>query len=116
MFFDNYVNQCIKKGISPTAAALEMGFHRSEVTRWGRGTTPRRANLLKMATYFGCTADDLLSEIKTPATESDGLTREELELIKAFRSVSPETRSAMLLLLRSAEAAHTVPGDGEEDR
>lgn len=75
MFYDNYVKQCNKIGKSPSAAAVEMGFHRSEVTRWSKGSTPRRANLQRMATYFDCSISDLLVEEtdeKSPAAGGDG--------------------------------------------
>ena len=80
MFFDNFVIQCNRKGKSPTACALEMGYHRSEVSRWGKGVTPRKANLIKMAEYFGCSVEDLTQEI-IPAPKS-GLTDAQMELIR----------------------------------
>lgn len=55
MFYYNYVNKCNEKGVSPTAAAIDMGFNRSMVTRWGNGVNPRQATLQKIADYFGCT-------------------------------------------------------------
>ena len=52
MFYDKYVNLCAKKKISPSAAAEEMGFERSNVTRWSKGAEPRRATLERVAAYF----------------------------------------------------------------
>lgn len=52
MFYDKYVSYCNKVGIAPTAAAEEMGFSRSDATRWGKGSTPRRATLERVAAYF----------------------------------------------------------------
>ena len=52
MFYDKYVSYCNKVGIAPTTAAEEMGFSRSDATRWGKGSTPRRATLERIASYF----------------------------------------------------------------
>ena len=52
MFYDKYVSYCTKAGIAPTTAAEEMGFSRSDATRWGKGSTPRRATLERVASYF----------------------------------------------------------------
>ena len=49
-------------------------------------------------------------------TGKEGITEDEAELIRAFRAVPPETRMAMMTLLRSAEADRKAPGDGEEDK
>ena len=64
MFFTNYVNQCNKKGLAPSAAAEEMGFQRSVITRWSKGANPRQATLQKIADYFGCTVEDLTMDNK----------------------------------------------------
>lgn len=62
MFFNNFVDLCNKKRISPSAAAEEMGFKRSVVTRWSQGTQPRQATLQRIADYFGVTVEELTAE------------------------------------------------------
>ena len=99
MFFDNYIIQCNLKGKTPTACALEMGFARSEVTRWKQGSTPRNANLVKIANYFGCTTEDLLAE-KEPA-QSSGLTKSQRELIRLIPSLSEQE---LAVLSKTAKA------------
>ena len=93
MFYYNFVNLCNKAGISPSAAAEEMGYQRSVVTRWSKGTEPRQATLQKVADYFGISVSDLISEQKETPTlrmESepfDGysdLTAEEIEKVKEY--------------------------------
>ena len=74
MFYYNFVNLCNKAGISPSAAAEEMGYQRSVVTRWSKGTEPRQATLQRVADYFGISVSELISEQKetpTPQTESE---------------------------------------------
>ena len=83
MFFNNFVDLCNKKGISPSAAAEEMGYQRSVVTRWGKGTEPRKATLQKVASYFGVSVDDLISEQKEKPTTPEGseLSKERIQFL-----------------------------------
>lgn len=89
MFFNNFVDLCNKKRISPSAAAEEMGFKRSVVTRWSQGTQPRQATLQRIADYFGVTVEELTAEKgNKPAlpqeNELDELRRKAIEeLLKA---------------------------------
>lgn len=62
MFYDNFIRLCAKENISPSAAAEEMGFYRSVVTRWGKGGNVRKATLERVANYFGVTVDDLIGD------------------------------------------------------
>ncbi len=77
MFYDNFVRLCAKENISPSAAAEEMGFYRSVVTRWGKGGNVRKATLERVANYFGVTVDDLIgddsAQKKKPTAQGDGL-------------------------------------------
>lgn len=76
MFYTNFVKLCNRKGIAPTAAAVEMGFHRSDATRWSKGAEPRRTTLEKVADYFGVTVADLIgddsAQKEKPTAQGDG--------------------------------------------
>lgn len=63
MFYDNYVNLCNSVGKSPSAVAVELGFKKSAVTRWKRGSTPTDATQLKIADYFGITKESLMGNL-----------------------------------------------------
>ena len=99
MFYDNFVKQCNKIKKSPSAAAEDMGFHRSEVTRWSRGSTPRRANLQRMATYFGCEIEDLTKE-KTPTVSGE---REVSRVMSFLEGLPPDRLRGILLALGAPE-------------
>lgn len=71
MFYHNYVDLCNKRNISPSAAAEDMGFHRSDVTRWSKGSQPRQATLQKIADYFGVPVQELMGEEKTPIQKDE---------------------------------------------
>lgn len=77
MFYTNFVKLCNRKGIAPTAAAVEMGFHRSDATRWSKGAEPRRTTLEKVADYFGVTVSDLIgddsAQKEKPTAQGGGL-------------------------------------------
>ena len=61
MFYDKYCELCRQKGISPSAAAIEMGINKGTVSIWkSKGTTPQTAILGKIADYFGVSVDYLL--------------------------------------------------------
>lgn len=85
MFYTNFVKLCNRKGIAPTAAAVEMGFQRSVATRWSKGVEPRRATLEKVADYFGVTVDYLLNGEKENAPGSDA----ESEIYKLLAQATP---------------------------
>lgn len=85
MFYTNFVRLCNKKGVSPSAAAEEMGFQRSVVTRWSKGVTPRTATVEKVSEYFGVAAEELLADKKENAPGSDA----ESELYKLLAQATP---------------------------
>lgn len=88
LFYINYVALCNKIGKSPSAVAEEMGFMRSVVTRWSKGSVPRQATLQKVADYFGITVDELLGKEKQP-TEGE-LHPANKKLMELSRTLSPE--------------------------
>lgn len=99
VFYTNFVKLCNQKGVSPSAAAEEMGFQRSVVTRWSKGVAPRAATVAKVADYFEVTPEVLLVDKKenAPGITAESLTDEERELISIWRSVmSPEERTKQL--------------------
>lgn len=76
MFYLNFVRLCNGIAKSPSAVAEEMGFQRSVVTRWSKGSVPRKATIEKIAAYFGVPAEELTGEEQKekPSTpEGDGL-------------------------------------------
>lgn len=88
MFYTNFVKLCNQKGVSPSAAAEEMGFQRSVVTRWSKGVAPRAATVAKLADYFEVAPEELLVDKKeNPIAESNGeiVARECVDLTDAER-------------------------------
>lgn len=48
-----------------------MGFHRSDVTRWSKGSQPRQATLQKIANYFDVQISSFFDEEKAPTQEGE---------------------------------------------
>lgn len=71
MFYNNFVDLCNKVGKSPSAAAEEMGYQRSVVTRWSKGTSPRQATLQRIAEYFGVSVSELTADEKENPPDDD---------------------------------------------
>ena len=104
MFYNNYVNLCNINGLSPSAAAEAMGFKRSVVSRWSKGTQPRQATLQKIADYFGVTVEYLsgdAEEQKEKPGQSNlaGLSEEKQQLIKVILEMTDERAAALLRAL-----------------
>lgn len=99
VFYTNYVDFCNKIGKSPSAAAEEMGFKRSVVTRWSKGTNPRQATLQKIADYFDVSVEDLIAEQKENPTVSGEVDYSDMQLLSAFNSADDATKEAIRLIL-----------------
>lgn len=59
MFYDNFIKACTMRGISPSIAAEEIGFDRSAVTGWKKGSKPKDTTVRKIADYFGISPEEL---------------------------------------------------------
>lgn len=91
MFYENFLKQCNKKEISPSAAAEAMGYKRSVVTRWSKGTQPRNATLVHIAEYFNITVEELTSEESSKGKEPrNDLSPKQQLLYDKITALSPE--------------------------
>ena len=102
MFYDRYVFFCSQKGISPSAAALEMGFQKSTISRWKKdGTDPTDANKHKVAAYFGISVEELMGETDGPKKsfgDFEGLSEKEKAWLQLFHALTEEQQDAILAL------------------
>lgn len=93
MFYDKFEALCVKKGVTPNKACLDMGLSRSVAAKWkNTGNNPRSDVLTKVAAYFGVTTSDLLGEDtkKDPAQSAEPKTN---EFINLYASLSPEQQA-----------------------
>ena len=102
MFYDKYIRLCAEKGISPSAAAVEIGLRKSNVTYWKNGrNNPTDATLLKIADYFGVTVEYLKTGEEKAPTQTGERSDDELtmQILEALKNADREQREAILTLL-----------------
>ena len=97
------------------------GFSQTTVANWLAGRTlPYPKDHLHIAKALGVSPVDLFGENaaltlkeqkKEPSPIQEGLTASEADIIRLYRSASPETQQAMLRFLRSLEADQLLRGD-----
>lgn len=76
-FYDNYVRLCAERNISPSAAALDIGIKKSNVTYWKNGrNNPSDVTLIKIADYFGVTVEELMGESKGESIKKDPIPKD----------------------------------------
>lgn len=87
-FYNIYKALCIETGKSATGVALELGVHRSTVSNWKNGGTPRREILNKIANYFDVSVDYLLgnTDIKKKAAPKEQLLTDAQEVLLDYCS------------------------------
>lgn len=76
MFYDKYVELCAKRGMTPSAAAKEIGINKAAVSNWKhRKNGPSDITVQKIADYFGVPAGYLLGCVENSTDDvsfSDG--------------------------------------------
>lgn len=66
MFWDNFYNACIQKGIKPNPLAKELQIASGSMTAWKGGKLPNGETLLKIADYLNVSVDYLLGRTNDP--------------------------------------------------
>lgn len=101
-FYDNFVRLCAEKGVSPSAAAIEIGIKKSNVTYWKNSrNNPSDVTLAKLADYFGVFVSDLTEEKeKSPTPNGVELDAETIELREIWNSADQEEREALLAMAK----------------
>ena len=59
-FYENLMRYIDCKKVSGRQFSKDLGYSRDNIARWKRGVMPTAKNILEIADYFGCQADDLL--------------------------------------------------------
>lgn len=72
MFYDKFIEQCTKKGVSRTKACVDCGVSRTAWRKWEDGGTPNGTTINRFADYFGVTAGYLLGAEKSPSEVGEG--------------------------------------------
>lgn len=101
MFYDNFLQLCNQKGISPTAAVVDMGFQKSVVTRWKK-SVPTDANKRRIADYFGVSVDYLLGNEQKEEPRSDQIDLSDVELgfLGDYKELTEENKATVRDMVR----------------
>lgn len=95
MFYDKFLTLCIKKNMSPSAAAIDAGFSNAAAAGWKKGATPRGSAVKKLADYFGVPVSYFSEEAqeteKSPMPNDIG----EENILRMYRSLSTEEKGAL---------------------
>ena len=108
MFYDNYIRLCNSVNKTPSAVAVEIGISKTAVNRWKNGSYPTDATMLRIASYFGVTVEELSKgkvkentalldgesdeKQKETPTPSNGSERKDLDdLIERIKQVDDQT-------------------------
>lgn len=108
MFYDIFLKLCNDRKISPSAAALDMGFTKAANTKWAAGKTPRDATLAKIAEYFNVSVEYLKGETddrgqkKSPA-QMDGAGKAKRNLLSVVADLSEDECTHVLNLIDAAK-------------
>lgn len=105
MFYDNLVQICKARGITPSRAAIEAGLSKSTVTKWKTtpDSKPTGAAIKKLSEYFGISVAELLGETEKENTPNEQmLTEGERELIELFRMVPADQQPVVLAMIKAA--------------
>ena len=102
IFVRNLKYQMELHGKTRQDISTALGVSYFTVTSWVNGSKyPRMDKIEKMAAYFGIQISDLVEEKEEPTAQSDGLSKEKLELIESIKKL-PEDK--ILLLLQVAKS------------
>ena len=111
MFWDNFYNACISRGIKPNPLAKELNIASGSMTSWKNGKIPNGETLLKISEYLGVSVDYLLGRVDEPTAtiktvqgyappkileEQNNLDELSKELLKTFKKLSFRDKISVL--------------------
>ena len=103
-----------REKLNQKALGTILGVAQNTICNWeNEKREPDNMSLKKMASLFDCSIDYLLGRTdqyeKPTPTDGDGLSEEQLEIVRLFKLAPPALRAAALAVLRSAEGQNSVP-------
>lgn len=91
------------------------GLNKNMMAGMRNGSMPKADNLAKIAEQLDCSVDYLLGRDtqikKSVPKDGDGLSEEQMEIVKLYAEAPAALRAAALAVLRSAEGQSEAPGE-----
>lgn len=100
MFYDNLLKLCAQRNESPSGVAKKIGLSNAAASGWKSGKKPSRLTLEKLSIYFKVPVEEL--EKEKPA-DLGGLSEDEIEYIKWFRSAPENAKEAVRLIIKGSK-------------
>ena len=102
VFYDNFIKACALRGISPSIA--EIGFDRSAVTGWKKGSKPKDTTIQKISEYFGISPEDLTGDTHLKVSRGEviqngGISGEALAVARAYDRADKRSKDMVRLAL-----------------
>lgn len=89
IFYERFADLCVKKDVSQSRAAMDVGLSNAAASGWAGGNKPRETTLRKLAAYFDVPleylkCDDEQKENPTAqiGSEVDEVTMELLDIVQ----------------------------------
>lgn len=98
MFYDNYLNLCVRDGISPSAAAERAELASAHVYKWKKGSIPNDVTIRKLMKANNWTLEELLGDSKK-SSDKGGLSATREALIAKVYTLTDEQCEALLKIL-----------------
>lgn len=113
MFYDIYCALCHKHGLTPSGAAAKIGFNRASVTMWkNTGKAPKQDLLIRIADFFGVSADYLLGKEKAPTKIGgrDILDEIDVAFYGDYKELSEDDKETLRVMARIMRERRTNQG------
>lgn len=92
MFYDKFLELCIDKNMSPSAAAIDAGFSNAAAAGWKKGAVPRRSAIKRLADYFGVDEGYFSEEAPEEKEKASALNEKVEAIMKVYDMLTPENK------------------------
>ena len=105
-FYEKYLQLCREKKVSPSKAALDMGFTKTTAYRWKNGGGITDINKITVANYFGVPVSELVGEPEqkeSPGPEAEGVSEAKKALLELVDGLSDEQCAKLAGIIEEAK-------------
>lgn len=105
-FYKNYVNLCVKHGMSKSGAAEAIGLSNAAATGWKNGKIPSATTQVKLSNLFGVSVEELMGDgpssgiKKDPIREDGAVSPAAQEILDFLDSASGEELADVIKYIR----------------
>lgn len=113
VMYERFKKFCEKKGVKPSNALKDLGISNSNAANWkSRNGLPNGQTVIKIADYFGITADEVLGREPISPDQKINLPDDEQAIIEYFRNSDDESKEHILKYIEFLSKQKNVPPEG----